>query len=38
MSAGEISFLLGYEDPDSFYRACLTWTGQTPEGARAAAA
>jgi methylphosphotriester-DNA--protein-cysteine methyltransferase len=37
MSAGEISFLLGYEDPNSFHRAFRTWTGQTPDRARAAA-
>lgn len=37
MSAGEISFLLGYDDPRSFYRAFQAWTGQTPQVARAAA-
>ena len=36
MSAGEISFLLGYEDPHSFYRAFNAWTGQTPERVRLA--
>jgi AraC-like DNA-binding protein len=36
MSAAEISFLLGYEDPNSFYRAFRTWTGQTPERVREA--
>jgi AraC-like DNA-binding protein len=35
-SAAEIAFLLGYEDPNSFYRAFRDWTGQTPERARAA--
>jgi AraC-like DNA-binding protein len=34
----EISFLLGYEDPNSFYRAFRSWTGQTPEQVRLAAA
>jgi AraC-like DNA-binding protein len=36
LSAAEIAFLLGYEDPNSFYRAFRDWTGQTPERARAA--
>ena len=37
LSAGEISFLLGYADPRSFYRAVQAWTGQTPQLVRAAA-
>jgi AraC-like DNA-binding protein len=36
MSGAEISFLLGYEDPNSFSRAFHTWTGVTPEKARTA--
>lgn len=36
MTAAEISFLLGYEDPNSFFRAFHAWTGQTPEQARLA--
>jgi AraC-like DNA-binding protein len=35
LTASEISFLLGYEDPSSFFRAFATWTGITPEQARA---
>lgn len=31
---GEISFLLGFKDPNSFYRAFQEWTGQTPDTAR----
>jgi AraC-like DNA-binding protein len=34
MTVGQISFLLGYENPTSFYRAFHSWTGQTPETAR----
>jgi AraC-like DNA-binding protein len=34
LSAAEISFLLGFGDPNSFYRAFQTWTGTTPENAR----
>jgi AraC-like DNA-binding protein len=36
LTATEISFLLGYEDPSSFFRAFSSWTGTTPEQARAA--
>ncbi len=36
-SSGQIAFLLGYEEPNSFYRAFRAWTGQTPEHARAGA-
>lgn len=34
----EISFLLGYEEPNSFYRAFRAWTGTTPEQFTARAA
>ena len=34
LTATEISFLLGYEDPSSFFRAFSAWTGMTPEQAR----
>ncbi|MEM6430363.1 MAG: AraC family transcriptional regulator ligand-binding domain-containing protein [Deinococcota bacterium] len=33
-SSGQIAFLLGYEDPNSFFRAFRVWTGQTPEFVR----
>lgn len=33
-SGAEISFLLGFEDPNSFFRAFHDWTGTTPEQAR----
>ena len=36
LSPGEISFLLGFEDTRSFYRAFRAWTGKTPQLARAA--
>lgn len=35
LSGGEISFLLGYANPNSFFRAFHAWTGKTPEQARA---
>ena len=38
LTAGEISFLLGYEEPSSFYRAFHSWTGDTPERVRAGVA
>ncbi|MEQ9053890.1 MAG: AraC family transcriptional regulator ligand-binding domain-containing protein [Roseovarius confluentis] len=36
-TSAEISFLLGYEDPNSFTRAFHLWTGTTPEAHRAEA-
>ncbi|MCB9603073.1 MAG: AraC family transcriptional regulator ligand-binding domain-containing protein [Sandaracinus sp.] len=35
MSAAQISFLLGFEDPNSLFRAFQRWTGTTPESFRA---
>ncbi len=37
LAVGEISFLLGYEDARSFYRAVRGWTGSTPQLLRAEA-
>lgn len=37
MSAGEIAYLLGYDDTTSFYRAFHAWTGETPERVRSSA-
>ncbi len=37
VSSTEIAFLLGFEEPTSFYRAFSDWTGTTPEAVRAAA-
>jgi len=34
MSFAEISFLLGFENPNSFFRAFRGWTGTTPEAVR----
>jgi AraC-like DNA-binding protein len=34
LSIGEISFLLGFGDPNSFFRAFHDWTGSTPDGLR----
>lgn len=34
ISTADISFLLGYADPSSFYRALHGWTGLTPERLR----
>jgi len=37
-ATAEISFLLGFEEPNSFYRAFSDWTGDTPDRVRQAAA
>lgn len=37
LSSAEIAFLLGYEEPTSFYRAYRGWTGRTPEASRKSA-
>lgn len=37
MSGAEISFLLGFEDPNSFVRAFQGWTGTTPQAVRSTA-
>lgn len=34
ISSNEISFLLGYDETTSFFRAFHDWTGQTPEAVR----
>jgi AraC-like DNA-binding protein len=36
LRTGEIAYLLGYDDTNSFYRAFRSWTGTTPETLRAA--
>ena len=36
LSGAEISYLLGFEDPNSFFRAFHTWTGMTTEQLRTA--
>ena len=36
MTGAEISFLLGFEDPNSFVRAFQGWTGTTPQTVRTA--
>ncbi|WP_254435071.1 AraC family transcriptional regulator [Pandoraea communis] len=34
LPAAEISFLLGFNEPNSFYRAFRNWTGTTPDSVR----
>lgn len=36
LGAAEVSFLLGFEDPNSFFRAFRRWTNSTPEAWREA--
>lgn len=36
LSVSEVSFLLGFSEPNSFYRAFRTWTGTTPDTVRRA--
>jgi AraC-like DNA-binding protein len=36
LTTAEIAFLIGYDDPNSFYPAFRSWTGMTPQAARAA--
>ncbi|HFN7230144.1 TPA: AraC family transcriptional regulator ligand-binding domain-containing protein [Klebsiella quasipneumoniae] len=36
LPAGEIAFLLGFDEPNSFYRAFRNWTGTTPDSVRSA--
>lgn len=38
LPSAEISFLLGFEEPNSFFRAFSEWTGRTPEMIRRAKA
>lgn len=38
LAYAEISFLIGFEEPASFFRAFREWTGETPESVRLAAA
>jgi AraC-like DNA-binding protein len=34
LPTAEISFLLGFDEPNSFHRAFKSWTGVSPERAR----
>jgi AraC-like DNA-binding protein len=36
LSVAEIAFLLGFSEPNSFYRAFRVWTGSTPDIVRRA--
>ena len=37
LSYGEVAFLIGFDEPSSFFRAFREWTGTTPESVRVAA-
>lgn len=37
LATTEIAFLLGFDEPNSFYRAFSDWTGQTPDAVRRSA-
>lgn len=37
LAAYEVSFLLGYSEPATFFRAFKRWTGKTPQQYRATA-
>ncbi len=34
LTSSEIAYLLGFEEPNSFFRAVRRWTGTTPERLR----
>lgn len=38
LSAAEVAYLLGYQEPTSFFRAFRRWTGRTPEDYRSGSA
>lgn len=35
LTTSQVAFLLGYDDPNSFFRAFRSWTGRTPQAVRA---
>ncbi|MEM9488317.1 MAG: AraC family transcriptional regulator, partial [Myxococcota bacterium] len=37
ITPAEVAFLIGYDDPNSFYPAFRNWTGMTPQAVRAGA-
>ena len=36
LTFGEVAFLLGFDEPPSFFRAFREWTGRTPQSVRLA--